>query len=69
MKYFDRRVVPKGTRLHQLHRVGGYDLGIYYHEDETHKWEEKIEQFGRLVELMREQLDRMVKMNNEEVKE
>ena len=64
----NRREVPKGTRLHQLHRVGGFDLGIYYHEDETHKWEDNIEQFGRLVTLMIEELDKMVKKDYEEVK-
>ena len=55
----NKREVPKGTRLNQLKKIGGFDLGIYYHEDETWKWESKIEKFEHLVELMNEQLQRM----------
>lgn len=54
-----RREVPKGTRLDQLKKIGGFDLGLYYHEDETWKWEGRIEKFERLVKVMTEQLEEM----------
>ena len=56
-----KREVPKGTRLHQLKKMGGFDLGLYYHENETYKWENNIEQFERLIKCMNEQLARMKK--------
>lgn len=59
------REVPKGTRLHQLKKIGGFDLGLYYHEDETHKWEQNIEKFERLVTVMSEQLNRMKNQSKE----
>ena len=55
----ERREVPKGTRLHQLKKIGGFDLGIYYHEDETWKWEDRIDKFEHLVKVMTEQLEIM----------
>ena len=57
----NKREVPKGTRLHQLKRIGGFDLGLYYHEDETWKWEDRIDKFERLVNVMTEQLENMKK--------
>lgn len=59
------RQVPKGTKLHQLKKIGGFDLGIYYHEDETHKWEENLEKFERLVTVMNEELQKMKKSAGE----
>jgi hypothetical protein len=57
----NKREVPKGTKLHQLKKIGGFDLGLYYHEDETWKWEDRIEKFERLVTVMTEQLENMKK--------
>jgi len=56
-----KREVPKGTRLGQLKKIGGFDLGLYYHEDETHKWRDNIEKFERLVVCMQDQLKMMKK--------
>lgn len=53
------REVPKHTRLHQLKKVGGFDLGIYYHEKETYKWQQNIDKFEQLVEVMQNELNYM----------
>ena len=50
--------VPKGTTQKDLKRIGGFDLGLYYHVDETHKWK-NIEKFERLVTVMQEELAKM----------
>tara|TARA_R100001086_G_scaffold238111_1_gene162648 strand:+ start:941 stop:1141 length:201 start_codon:yes stop_codon:yes gene_type:complete len=51
--------VPKGTTQKHLKRIGGFDLGLYYHVDETHKWKTNIDQFERLVICMQEELEGM----------
>lgn len=56
-----KREVPKYTKLNQLKKIGGFDLGLYYHEDETHKWRDNIDKFERLTNLMIEELERMKK--------
>jgi len=61
-----KRQVPKGTRLHQLKRIGGFDLGLYYHEHETYKWYENIEKFERVVNVMNEELKKMKNKSKEE---
>lgn len=55
-KYID---VPKGTTQKDLKKIGGFDLGLYYHVDETHKWELNIEKFERLTNLLIEELEKM----------
>jgi hypothetical protein len=56
-----KREVPKYTKLNQLKKIGGFDLGLYYHEDETHKWRENIDTFERMTNVIIEQLERMKK--------
>jgi len=53
--------VPKGTTQKDLKRIGGFDLGIYYHVNETHKWKNNIEMFSRLVAAMQNELEYMKK--------
>ena len=57
------REVPKGTKLADLRKVGGFDLGIYYHLDERHKWRD-IETFERVIDAMQRTLRRMKKEVN-----
>lgn len=57
-KYID---VPKGTTQKDLKKIGGFDLGLYYHVDEVHKWQLNIEKFERLTNLMVEELQKMKK--------
>jgi len=56
-----KREVPKYTKLSQLKKIGGFDLGLYYHENETYKWKLNIEKFERLTNLMIEELEKMKK--------
>ena len=51
--------VPTGTKLGDLKRIGGFDLGIYYIESETHKWEENLDTFERALEAMQDTYNRM----------
>ena len=51
--------VPTGTKLGDLERIGGFDLGIYYIESETHKWEENLDKFERALEAMQDTYNRM----------
>ena len=51
--------VPTGTKLGDLKRIGGFDLGIYYIDSETHKWEENLDTFERALNAMQDTFNRM----------
>ena len=71
-----RRQVPKGTKLGDLKKIGGFDLGLYMIDDEwSSKWElnpvhrtlrnaEKIKQnlkhFEHLISIMQDEYNRIV---------
>jgi len=75
-KMTSRRQVPKGTKLGELKKIGGFDLGLYMIDDEwSSKWElnpvhrtsrnaEKIKhnlkQFKHLISIMEDEYKRIV---------
>jgi hypothetical protein len=53
--------VPTGTKLGDLKRIGGFDLGIYYIESESHKWEDNLDTFERAMKAMQDTYNRLKK--------